>query len=63
MRILLLRRTYIAEDKKRAREAKRDRDEPGVNCIVRLMVLPAATHKTISRYIEPFGREVIPNIG
>ena len=44
------------------REVKRYRDELGINYITCLMALPTATHETISRCIELFGREVIPSI-
>jgi alkanesulfonate monooxygenase SsuD/methylene tetrahydromethanopterin reductase-like flavin-dependent oxidoreductase (luciferase family) len=61
---------YLAEDRfiigdpeDCVKEVKRYRDEIGIDYIVCLMTLPAATHKTISRGIELFGREVIPNVG
>jgi alkanesulfonate monooxygenase SsuD/methylene tetrahydromethanopterin reductase-like flavin-dependent oxidoreductase (luciferase family) len=43
-------------------EVKRYRDELGINYITSLMALPAATHETISRCIELFGKIVIPNV-
>ena len=45
------------------KEVKRYRDELGINYITCLMALPAATHETISRRIELFGKEVIPSVG
>ncbi|MGH7890255.1 MAG: LLM class flavin-dependent oxidoreductase [Thermodesulfobacteriota bacterium] len=44
-------------------EIKRYRDELRINHIACRMVFPQATHKTISKCIELFGREVIPNVG
>ncbi len=61
---------YLAEDRfvigdpqDCIREVKRYRDELGINYITCRMVFPAATHDTISRCIEVFGKEVIPSIG
>jgi probable F420-dependent oxidoreductase len=45
------------------REVKRYRDELGINYIACSMVFPAATHETISKCIELFGKEVIASIG
>jgi alkanesulfonate monooxygenase SsuD/methylene tetrahydromethanopterin reductase-like flavin-dependent oxidoreductase (luciferase family) len=44
------------------KEINRYRDELGINYITCRMVFPQATHKTISRFIELFGKEVIPRI-
>lgn len=44
------------------KEVKRYRDELGIKYIVCRMVFPSATHETISRCIELFGKEVIPSI-
>jgi len=45
------------------KEVKRYRDELGINYIACRIVFPQATHGTISRCIELFGREVIPKVG
>ena len=45
------------------KEIQRYRDELGINYMTCLMTLPAATHETISRCIELFGKEVIPRVG
>ncbi len=45
------------------KEVKRYRDELGINYITCRMVFPQATHQTISKCIELFGREVIGNVG
>ena len=45
------------------KEVKRYRDELGINYIACSMVFPSATHETISRCIELFGKEVIPSVG
>lgn len=44
-------------------EVKKYRDELGINYIACRMVFPSATHKTISKCIKLFGKEVIPNAG
>jgi alkanesulfonate monooxygenase SsuD/methylene tetrahydromethanopterin reductase-like flavin-dependent oxidoreductase (luciferase family) len=44
------------------KEVQRYRDELGIKYIVCRMVFPSATHETISRCIELFGKEVIPSV-
>ncbi|MER3447196.1 MAG: hypothetical protein C4291_10295, partial [Candidatus Dadabacteria bacterium] len=55
-------RFLIGDPEDCIREIKRYRDEIGIRYIVCRMVFPSATHETISRCIELFGREVINNI-
>jgi alkanesulfonate monooxygenase SsuD/methylene tetrahydromethanopterin reductase-like flavin-dependent oxidoreductase (luciferase family) len=55
-------RFIIGDPEDCIREIKRYRDEIGINYIVCRMVFPSATHGTISRCIELFGREVIPKV-
>jgi probable F420-dependent oxidoreductase len=43
-------------------EVKRYRDELGINYILCTMKFPKGIHQIISRCIELFGREVIPNV-
>jgi alkanesulfonate monooxygenase SsuD/methylene tetrahydromethanopterin reductase-like flavin-dependent oxidoreductase (luciferase family) len=56
-------RFIIGDPEDCIREVKRYRDELGINYITCRMVFPQATHETISRCIELFGKEVIPNVG
>ncbi len=56
-------RFIIGDPEDCIKEVKRYRDELGVNYITCFMALPAATHENISRCIELFGKEVIPNVG
>jgi len=44
-------------------EIKRYKEELGINYIASRMVFPQASHKTISKCIELFGKEVIPAFG
>lgn len=55
-------RFIIGDPEECIREIRRYRDELGINYIACRMVFPSATHETISKCIEIFGREVIPNI-
>ena len=55
-------RFVIGDPEDCKREVERYRDELGINYICCRMVFPAANHQTISRCIELFGSEVIPNI-
>ena len=53
-------RFIIGDPEDCIREIKRYKDELGINYITCRMVFPQATHDTISRCIELFGKEVIP---
>ncbi len=55
-------RFIIGDSEDCIRELKRYKDELGINYIACRMIFPQATHKTISRSIELFGKEVIPRI-
>ena len=61
---------YLAEDRfiigdpdDCINEVKRYRDELGINYIMCSVIFPEATHEIISRFIELFGKEVIPRVG
>jgi len=56
-------RLIIGDSDDCIKDVKRYRDELGINYITCLMALPAATHETISRCIELFGKEVISSVG
>jgi len=45
------------------KEIKRYNDELNINYIACRMVFPQANHKTISKCIKLFGKEVIPAFG
>ncbi|MBI2485466.1 MAG: LLM class flavin-dependent oxidoreductase [Deltaproteobacteria bacterium] len=55
-------RFIIGDPEDCIKEAKRYRDELGINYIACRMVFPQATNKTISKCLELFGKEVIPNL-
>lgn len=55
-------RFIIGDPEDCIKEAKRYRDELGINYIACRMVFPQATDKTISKCLELFGKEVIPNL-
>ena len=44
------------------KEVKRYRDELGINYIACRMIFPQTTNKTVSKCLELFGKEVIPNV-
>lgn len=54
-------RFMIGDPEDCLREVRRYQDEVGINHIACRMVFPQATHETISKCIEIFGKEVIPN--
>lgn len=55
-------RFIIGDPEDCIKELKRYRDELGINYIACRMVFPQATNKTISKCLELFGKEVIPNV-
>lgn len=55
-------RFIIGDPEDCIKEVKRYRNELGINYIACRMVFPQATNKTISKCIELFGKEVIPNV-
>jgi probable F420-dependent oxidoreductase len=55
-------RLIIGDPEDCVREVKRYKDELGINYIVCQMVFPQATHKTTSKCIELWGKEVISKI-